>query len=59
MDVFEPMFANIKTDFVERKLDAKVIDSHFYQEIHVFFSHRGHRGRTVPIRIVEGTIRPN
>jgi hypothetical protein len=59
VDVFEPMLADIEIEFVERKLDAKVIDSHFYQEIHVVFSHRGHRGRRVPIRIVEGTIRPN
>src|SRR5665647_1862753 len=36
MGVFEPMLANIKTDFVERKLKAKVVDSHFYQKIHVF-----------------------
>jgi hypothetical protein len=36
VDVFEPMLADIKTDFVERKLNAKVVDSNFYEELFIF-----------------------
>ena len=33
MDVYEPELASIETDFVERKLNAKLVDSYFYDEL--------------------------
>ena len=35
MVVSELVLAGIETDFVERKLNAKVVDSNFYEEIFI------------------------
>jgi len=36
MVVSELVLAGIETDFVERKIDSKVVDSHFHDEIFIF-----------------------
>jgi len=36
MDVSELVLAGIETDFVERKLDGKVVDGHSYEESFIF-----------------------
>ena len=36
MEVYGPVLADIRTGFVERKLDAKVVDSHFHDQLLIF-----------------------